>query len=299
MSERVTAIVLNWNGLEDTLACVRSLARLEDPRLDVIVVDNGSRLSPLRAIAEEFPPQCGVRVEVVENATNLGYAGGNNLGMRRALEHGADWVWVLNNDTVVATDDRTAVVGAKVLRSDAPDRLWVAWGRVTWRQSLIALDGEDALDDGRWDGERDVEWLPGCCLLFRAAALREVGLFDDEFFAYHEDVDWAARAHRAGWTCRYAGAARIYHHVHGSSGGVAHYGGFRKYLSARNTILYARKHAGALQWLRLLGAITLTFPLQLLRRSLRGEAAGVWIKQRGWRDGWRRRPIPLEELGLR
>jgi len=133
-------------------------------------------------------------------------------------------------------------VGGKVLRTDRPATLWVAWGRVTWLQSLIALVGEDAPDDGCYAGERAVPWIPGCSLLLRSAALRTVGPFDDDFFAYHEDVEWAARAHAAGWELWYTGAARTLHAVHGSSGGASHYGGFRKYLSARNSVLYAKRH---------------------------------------------------------
>ena len=175
----VVAVVLNWNGLEDTLTCLDSLASLRYSPVSILVVDNGSRLSPRSAVAAAHPA-----VTVLENPRNLGYAGGNNVGLRWALEHGADFVWVLNNDTVVEPDaldalvaaalrhPRAAAIGGKVHRADDPSRLWVAWGRVTWRQSLIALDGEDARDDGRWDDERRVEWLPGCSLLFRAEALR-------------------------------------------------------------------------------------------------------------------------------
>ncbi|HEY2773511.1 MAG TPA: glycosyltransferase family 2 protein [Candidatus Binatia bacterium] len=303
---RVVAVVLDWNGASDTVRCVRSLAALSDGALETIVVDNGSRRSPRDALAS-----AGLDASIVETGVNLGYAGGNNVGIAAALERGADFVWILNNDVEVdaggleplleaaARSPRAGVLGSRVVRGDDPSRIWVAWGEVTWGQSLIRLVGENAADDERYRIERDVEWLPGCALLFRAAALREVGGFDEEFFAYHEDVDWAARARRAGWTCRYVGTSRIVHHIHGSSGGAAHYGGFRKYLSARNSVLYARRHATAAQALRLAASIVVTFPFQLARRALSGEASGVWIKQQGWRDALRGRPIPLVELGLR
>jgi GT2 family glycosyltransferase len=115
-------------------------------------------------------------------------------------------------------------------------------GRITWLQSLVRLPGQGSRDDGRFDVVRAVEWLPGCSILFRTAALADVGLFDETFFAYHEDADWGARACERGWECWYDGRAVIRHAVHGSSGGAAHYGGFRKYLSARNSIIYARRH---------------------------------------------------------
>ena len=303
---KVVAVVLNWNGTRDTVACVRSLARLEHPGLEVVVVDNGSRTAPDAALRE-----AGFDVPVLATGVNLGYAGGNNVGIRWAEARGAEFVWILNNDAEVDAaalaplldaarrHPRGGAFGSRVLRGDDPSRIWVAWGTITWRQSLVRLVGENESDGPRFDVEREVEWIPGCALLLRVAALAEVGGFDEEFFAYHEDVDWAARARARGWTCHFVPASRVVHHIHGSSGGSSHYGGFRKYLSARNTVLYARRHGNRGQTLVLALCILVTFPFQLLRRALSGEAAGVWIKQRGWRDALAGRPIPFEELGLR
>jgi GT2 family glycosyltransferase len=303
---KVFAIVLNWNGLHDTLACLDSLTRLTYPNVHIVVVDNGSRQRPRPSIEHAHPT-----VTVVENTRNLGYAGGNNVGIRHALAHGAEFVWVLNNDTTVEPDSlsslvetalrhpRAAAVGGKVLRADSPEILWMAWGRVTWRQSLIALDGRNQPDGGRFDVERPVQWLPGCSILFRADALRSVGLFDENFFAYHEDVEWAARAHEAGHELWFTGTARIRHAAHGSSGGEEYYGGFRKYLSARNSILYAKRHGRPWQVAFMAAAILATLPFQFARRRLRGEQEGISMKLRGWWDGLRNRPIPFADLGLR
>jgi len=302
----VAVIVLNWNGLDDTMRCLASLDEVSWPDLNIVVIDNGSRLSPVEAIAERWP-----RVDVVRLPANKGYAGGNNVGFERALAQGAEFVWVLNNDTrvdpealahMVASAQRNVeagVIGSKVLRGDHPDSIWVAWGRVTWRQSLIGLVGENAPDDGSFDGEHRVEWLPGCSLLFRRRALEEVGVFDENFFAYHEDVDWAARARAMSWDCVYCGSARVWHYVHGSSGGASHFGGFRKYLSARNSVLYARLHGSRYQQLSLAVSIVLSLPFQFLRRCPVGEGAAVVMKIKGWWDGLLGRPVPIDRLGLR
>lgn len=303
---RVHAIVLNWNGLEDTLRCVEGLLALEPPVPHVVVIDNGSRVSPREALLARFPG-----IEVIENGENLGYAGGNNVGLRRAAEAGAEYAWVLNNDAVpqpaalrcmvetAAAHPRAAAVGAKVVYADRPEVIWATWGEITWLQSLVRLPGQGCRDDGRFDVVRPVEWLPGCSILFRSAALADVGLFDESFFAYHEDADWGARARERGWECWYDGRAVVRHAVHGSSGGVAHYGGFRKYLSARNSILYARRYGTRAQRAKMAAAILATLPFQYLRRLASGEQAGVGIKVRGWLDGLRDRPLPLAELGLR
>ncbi len=190
-------------------------------------------------------------------------------------------------------------MGGQVLYVDPDDRIWVTWGRVTWLQSLIALVGEGRKDHPRYDVERRVRWLPGCSLLLRAEAWRELGGFDEDFFAYHEDVEWAERARRGGWELWYNGRACIRHSVHGSSGGPDSYTGFRKYLSARNSVLFARRYGRPWHWVLMAAAIAVTLPFQYLRRSLGGDAAGVHLKLRGWLDGLTGKPIPFSELGLR
>ena len=301
----VAVVVLNWNGNDDTMTCVESLAGLDYPRLEIIVVDNGSRVSPRVEIERRWPD-----VHVIENPRNLGYAGGNNAGIRHALDRGADFVWVLNNDAVVEPDTlaplvecalehpRAAAVGGRVFREDGKT-LWMTWGEVTWLQSLIRLVGRDRLDEERYRTTRQVAWIPGCSILLRSETLREIGGFDEEFFAYHEDVEWATRARRAGWEIWYAGTSRLIHRGQGSSGGErASYLGFRSYLSARNTILYARRHGRLRQRVLLASAIVVTLPFQYVRRLLVGEQRGVRMKVRGWLDGLAGRPIPLAELGL-
>jgi hypothetical protein len=241
---------------------------------------------------------------------NLGYAGGNNVGIRYAMEHGHDYVWILNNDTTVEpeslraavemaeSDVRIGVVGVKILAMEDPSRVWVAYGQVTYRQSLIRLIGYFWLDNGMFDTARDVEWVPGTAMLLRRAAIDQVGGFDEEFFAYHEDVDWCTAARERGFRIVFAPAAVIYHKGHQSSGGRV-YVSPRQYLAGRNMILYVRKHGSILQKLKFAAFVLTTLPVQYLRRLASGEQQGVVLKVRGMLDGLRRRPIPLEELGLR
>src|SRR5712692_7755818 len=116
----------------------------------------------------------------------------------------------------------------------------------------------------------NVEWVPGTALLLRAAALEHIGLFDEAFFAYHEDVDWCARAHECGWRVVYAPTARILHKAHRSSGGKG-YVTPRQYLAGRNMVLFVRKHARWHQSLQFLAWQVTTLPFQYLRRCLSGE----------------------------
>lgn len=300
---RVLVVILNWNGTDDTLACLASLAAADYPAFDILVIDNGSRRSVAPAVRASFP-----HAECIELPINLGYAGGNNVGVRRALEMQYDFAYVLNNDAVVdpgalraavaAAAPDVAAVGGKVLAFDDPGRLWMTYGTVDYRQSLVSLAGWGEPDRGQYDVARDVEWVPGCALLLSCRALAEVGAFDEEFFAYHEDVDWCTTARERGWRIRYAPESVVRHRGNRTLGGPT-YVSPRKYLSARSTVLYARKHARPLQRLKLWASIVVTLPFVFLRRLATGEARGVWFKVRGWVDGLRRRAPPFEELGLR
>ncbi|HVM96413.1 MAG TPA: glycosyltransferase family 2 protein [Candidatus Acidoferrales bacterium] len=301
----VAVIVLNWNGTADTLECLASLSRMTYPRFELIVVDNGSRPSPRQQILAAFPT-----ITFLETDENLGYAGGNNVGIRAALAAGHDFVFVLNNDTIVEPDvlDRAiavascdasiGVLGVKIIAWDDPGRVWVAYGEVTYRQGLVRLIGYYGLDDGRFDQQRDVEWVPGTAMLMSRRALEQVGLFDEEFFAYHEDVDWCTLARTKGFRVVYSPEPRIYHKGHRSSGGKG-YVTPRQYLAGRNMVLYVRKHATPLQMMKFLAFQLATVPLQYVRRWLSGEQAGVRSKVRGMLDAVRGRPLPLVELGLR
>jgi len=295
---RISAVVVHWRDPAATLACLASLAR--EPEIDVLVVDNGSR-HPLAV-----PP--GVRY--VRSEENRGYAGGANLGIRDALARRAEVVLLLNDDVrvhpgaacsalrVLDRDPRVAAVGAKVLAREDPQRLWLAWGRVTYRQSLVALCGAGELDGPAYAEERDVEWIAGCAMWLRARALAAVGLFDEEFFAYHEEVEWCARARAAGWRVVYCPDAVVTHGGRGTSTAVASVR-VRKYFTARNMVLYARRHASPVQRAKLACFLVGTLPLQLLWNLPRGRAGEVVLKMRGVRDALTGRRPPFEALGLR
>lgn len=301
---RVAVVVLDWNGGDDTLACVASVCASRWQPLDVLVVDNGSRQPVLAEVARRHP---GVRT--IANASNLGYAGGNNVGLRAALAAGADWVLVLNNDArlepgtidelvaVARRDPRIAAVGARILRLEQPDRLWMAWGEVDYRQSLVQLVGVDQPDDGRFAAEHDADWVSGCAILLSRRALEAIGPFDEEFFAYHEEVDWCATAREHGFRVVWAPRAVVLHRGQASSGGSA-FVSRRQYLTARNMVRFVRKHGSARERLRFALWFGAMLPLSWVKRRLRGEQEGVRLKFEGALDALRGRPIPRARLGL-
>ena len=299
---QIAVVVLDWDGGADTLEALSSAQANEcEPRL--VLVDNASTNPVVAEARRRFPG-----ILIVENSINQGYAGGANAGLRCAAEAGCSYAVVLNNDAIcesgaidqlleIALSDPTvAVVGAKILDAAAPDHLLMAWGTISWRQSLVRLVGEGAPDSAEWEGVQDVEWVSGCAILLNLAAVSEFGFFDEEFFAYHEEVDLCARVRQAGLRVVWTGSSRVCHRGEGSSGGS--YVSRKQYFVGRNMLLFVRRHGSVLQRL-CFGAFFLgSLPFQWLRRAASGESSGVALKWRGARDQVRGRPLPRAALGL-
>ncbi len=271
---KVAAVVLSWNGREDTLACLRSL---EGEDVDVIVVDNAS---------EDGSADAVTGVDLIRNDRNLGYAGGMNVGIRRALERGADAVLLLNNDVLVepgaidamvAASDGAGGVSPLIVFADRPEDVWYAGARFDPRSGY---HGRQLTD--RIDGIRPTERICGAAVLMPREALERVGLFDEGLFAYAEDVDWSLRAHELGLPLLVTPHGQIRHKVSASTGGEGSPNAL--YYTARNLLAVSERHAplGRLgTWRRRLVAIG-----ALLAQALRGRRrrAGVKAVLDGWRD---------------
>jgi hypothetical protein len=300
-------VVLHWGVEADTLACLRSVTASGFPARPLLVVDNGTGQPSDAAIAAASPA-----AEIIRLPQNVGYTGGNNVAIRRALAGGADYVVLVNNDAVVDPScldvlvtvakeigPRIGAVGAKVLSAADPERVWMAYGRLTYRAALVERVGHGERDDGRFEERRDADWVSGCAVLLARPALEDVGLLDERFFAYHEDVDWCTSARARGYRVIFAPAARAVHRGEGSWAGNGGGGRAVRYLCARNTVLFARKHARVGEWVRLAVTIVGSLPRAYLREARAGEARRVRHLIRGYRDGLLGRALPFGALGLR
>lgn len=258
----VYAIVLNWNGWRNTLRCLRSLERLDYPNVQVLVIDNGSTDDSEGQIRAARPDQ-----ELRQTGENLGYGGGNNVGIEIALRRGADYVWILNNDTELPTDALDVMVESM----EADPR--------------IGILGLDSLDENT--GEREAVGpfpagllrpsqrpgfvpAPGCsfpielmdhvhgsCLLVRREVLERAGGFDLRYFHFWEDIELCWRAWEAGWLVARTSAARIRHRTGSSTAGAS---AMRTYYNLRNLMFF-------------LGAATAS---PASRAMLRPRAIGIW-----------------------
>jgi GT2 family glycosyltransferase len=305
MAGRVILLILTWNRRDDVLRCVASLPRLTYPQLTPVVIDNASRDDTVAALRARYPD-----LTVLENPRNLGYAGGNNAGIRWALAQGADYVQLINSDTevtpdmtgalvqVAESDPRIAVVGCRNILMEDPARLWGAYSTLTYGPFLVRSDGAGALDEPRWHGVRDVDAVIGNGYLWRRTALADVGLLDESFFGYHEDVEWCARARGAGWRVVYAGSAAIVHRG-GSSSAPGHARVFpARYFLGRNAVAFVRRYAGVADRLRFATLCGGTLVARLGRALVRGGLDAELSYARGLWDGLRRRPVPFDALGL-
>ncbi len=292
MIETTFAVVVNWNGGDANLACVASLlaAGLAEER--IVFVDNGSSDGSLEAVVARHP-----KLIVLRNATNTGYAAATNQGLERAFERGAELAFLVNNDVVLdedtlqilvealAADPALGIVGPRVVYLAQPERIWCAGGLLTFRQNLSTMLGHGELDAERFQIDRDVDYVPGCALLARRSLLERIGLLEEGYFAYHEDVELCLKAREAGARVRLVGRARILHDAHHSTGGG--YNPRRKYMMGLNTVWFLRRHGNVGRWLSFVLHDVLSLPLVFVYRAFRGEGGAVLAKARGMWDGLR------------
>ncbi|MFI5394388.1 MAG: glycosyltransferase family 2 protein [Candidatus Binatia bacterium] len=244
----VGVVVLNWHGRADTLQCLRSLAALTYPQRSVILVDNGCQEFSPDEVAALVPGAQYLRTD-----TNLGFAGGANLGMRAALARGAAYVWFLNHDAqpepqaltelvaAARADATRGVVGPKIVQQRDPRRLDSIALRIDLWRGRIYLVGHDAVDQGQYDGLAEVDAVTGCAMLVSRVACERLGGFDERFFAYLEDADLCLRAHAAGFRVWAAPLARVLHNRAPATHGRQSVSSLR--YTTRNHLLLMRRHS--------------------------------------------------------
>ncbi len=274
---KLVAVVLNWNGGQDTLEALRSLAGVE-----TICVDNASTDGSDVQVERQLPD-----VELLRTGANLGFAGGNNAGIRRALERGADWVLLLNNDATAERGLPSALERAATARPDAgllactilnPDGS-VQYGGGTFNARL-GYSGR--LETRRPTELRDVARADGAALAVSSAAVDRAGLLDESLFMYVEDVDWSLRIRAAGFAVVLVPDALVRHKGSAASGGGR--STLNLYYDTRNTIVVSERNAPLPRGVRAArrGMIVGAHLAQSLSHPSRAAAARAVLA--GWRD---------------
>jgi len=258
---KISIVIVNWNGHADTAACLASLEKLDKRRAEVetIVVDNGSTNDSVARLSKAFPTVTILRLD-----ENLGFTGGNNVGIRYAIKRNADYVWLLNNDTVVDPkalslvdafkEAGVGIAGSKIYfapgREYHKDRyqknergrvFWFAGGNIDWANVYASHRGVDEIDQGQYDRIEETMFVTGCSMMVSRTVIDKIGLLDDKFYLYLEDLDFCLRASAVGFRLLYYPRSIVWHVNAGSSGGAGN--PIHDYYITRNRLLVGMRYA--------------------------------------------------------
>jgi len=279
----VASVILNTNRRDDTLECLASLANSDYANHRVIVMDNASTDGSAAAIRERFP-----QVQILDLTQNLGYAGNNNVGIEAALAEKADWVFVLNEDTVLAPDCLTrlieageqdpsiGVLGPMVYHHGEPTVIQSAGGKLNalWESFHLAQNVED---HGQFRAPHRVDWISGCAILVRRAVIEQVGMIDPRYFYFWEETEWCMRASKAGWRIVHEPRAMLWHKgVQRDYRPKPHV----TYYATRNRLLTLAKHHApvfvwAMAWLQIARTLT-SWTIKPKWRHMRDHRWAMW-----------------------
>lgn len=290
---KVSLVVLNYNNPTDTIECISSLLKNSYENFEVILIDNGSTDNSVELLNSIHYKN----VIFIQNEKNLGFAGGCNMGIRHALQNNADYILLLNNDTVVKEDfldnlieqalkySDAGAIGPKIYFYDEPDKIWFAGGYIDWKYDGAHI-GYGKLDDNIYNTERSVEFISGCALLIKSEVVEKVGLLDPSFFAYQEDVDFCVRIKNAGYKCLYIPYPHLWHKGGTTTKKQGRMSPFHRYLGTRNKLVLYRKNYGRLQFMGvLLHEIFLVTPILILLYIYRRHFDLISAQLQGMIDG--------------
>jgi len=286
----VYIIVLNYNGCRDTLECLESLERVSYVSFRVVVVDNCSTDESDLEIRAKYPGH-----KFIQTGKNLGYAGGNNLGIRLALENKADYVCLLNNDTTVTPDfleplvnwmeqdKTTGIAGPKVCDYYKQDIIQATGSKANLFLGKFYQLNRGKKKDGV-QGVLEVDYVAGACLLIRSELISKIGLVSEEYFLFFEETEWCLKAKRAGQKVVCVCESVIFHKGSKSTEKVS---GIQEYYMTRNQIIFEKRNAGRGQ----LAAFYLHRMCRMALSLAKGIFTGRFNRDmlKGFRDGMRYR----------
>ncbi len=299
---KVYIIILNWNGVKDTLECLESVFKLNYSNFEVIVVDNGSTDNSVETIRKMYP-----QVTLIENEKNLGYAGGNNIGMRYAMEYEAEYVWLLNNDTVVESNALSKLIASADNRPEIglispviyyygePDKIQFNGSYIDWKNKTIIYpeNREPKTHEEFRIGKNVCLW--GTSLLIRRSIIKKIGYLNEKYFAYWEDTEYSTRVLEAGYRNLLCLSAKIYHKTRLPTPGTVKRSEQFFYYMTRNWYFWATSYLKSIEKPSFLGKYLSNILLTVTHcyKYNAAEAAnacldGGWAAFRGIRGPWDR-----------
>lgn len=266
--KHVVISLLNFNGKKNTLECLESLKNIkrDNFRLTTVVVDNASSDGSAERIKHYVSDNKYDEIKIIENNKNLGFSGGHNVAIKYALESGADYVLILNNDTYVnsnfleellMTAEKNKSIGIlspkiyfasgfefhkdRYSKSEIGKVLWYGGGEMDWANVIGRNRGVDEVDRGQYDKAEETEIATGCCILLTKEVVSSVGMFDEKYYLYYEDADLSIRAKRKGFNVFYVPKSIVWHKNAGSAGGSGSI--LQDYYITRNRLLFGFRYA--------------------------------------------------------
>lgn len=284
MQPKVFIIIVNYNGYKDTIECLQSLQKITYKNYEVVVVDNAS---PNKSVAELKKNLFGAKL--IENKENLGFAGGNNTGIKYALENKADYVLLLNNDTIVEPDflsilieegeknSKAGILGSLICYYDEPNKIWFAGGKINWlltKGTHIDYNRVIPAEAGiQAHSSKKTDYITGCCLLIKKNVIDKIGMMDDDYFLYYEDTDWNLRAQKAGFESIIVPKSKIYHKISQSTKAES---ASYIYYHTRNGLMLVKKNGSLLQKTAAYSISIYTFAKQFIKLSI--PSKNEWAK---------------------
>lgn len=290
---KIAIIILNYNKQDNILECLASIKKIKkcpDWELVISVVNNQVKENDLLRLKQKYPD-----LILLNNKENLGFAQGNNLGIKNILRNNQDYVLLLNNDTTVddhfllgliksaQKDQLIGIISPKIYfypgyefhqqryrEADRGKVIWYAGGIVDWKNVLASHRGVDEVDQDQYDKLEETDFATGCCMLIKREVFETIGYFDQKYFLYWEDIDFCKRAKLAGFKVIFDPQSLIWHKNASSSEGAG--GESSVYYQTRNRLLFAYKYAG------------FRAKLALLRESLRLITSGKIEQKKAIKD---------------
>lgn len=258
--QSISVSIIDFNGRENTIDCLKSISESskDDFELNAVVINN----FPQKKL--DLPAFSNLKIKIIENEKNLGFAGGQNVGIKYALANGADYILVLNNDTVIdknlvselikAANSGIGIIAPKIYfakgfeyhkdrykKEDLGKVFWFAGGKMDWNNVIGHHRGVDDVDHGQYDKEEEIDFASGCAMLVGREVFEKAGLFDGKYFLYYEDNDLCQRVRKTGFKIMYSPKAFMWHKNAGSVGGSG--SSLQDYYITRNRMLFGMKYA--------------------------------------------------------
>ena len=287
MEPKVFIVIINWNGFADTFECIDSILKIKYSNYTILLVDNGSNKKEYEKITS-----LGHIAEIIRSEKNLGFSGGNNLGIKYALDAGADYILLLNNDTVVepnflepllnafGAESKVGIAAPQINYFYEPKIIWSAGGRISrLRGSGFAYS--DEYDEGIEKNNLSVGFVSGCCMLIKKDLFETVGLFDDNYFLYVEDVDLCYRTIHAGYKIIVSENSKIYHKI--SSSTIGDLSKLPLYYVTRNRLYFAKKNFNNIYFITFI-YILLSMMIKSIKWIASGESKNIQIIRMAFKD---------------